>query len=445
VVSVAPDTLYARTEDGLSIAYQTLGDGPTDIVVIPGSICIDLMWEEPSFAHVLRRLAGLGRLICLDYRGFGGSDPVPLGALPTPEAWMEDTRVVLDAVGSSTAHIVCHGASGFIGMLFAATYPDRTSTLTLLDAAARTKWAADYPAGMPADLVDGFVEWSERAWGTAARTSALAPSRANDEAFCRWQARFDRGASSPSVGGAVLRWVVDLDLRAVLSTIRVPTLVVHHEEGPLCPLDHGRYLADRIPNAALVVVPGSDYWFFTEHADEIVDHIEESITGVTPARELDRALATIMFTDIVGSTEHAARLGDRSWSQILDRHDELVQRELDRHRGRKVNPTGDGLLATFDGPARAVRCAQAISAAVGALGIQVRAGLHTGEIELRGDDIGGIAVHIAARVTAMADAGEVVVSSTVKDLVAGSEIAFVDRGTHALKGVPDEWHLFAAR
>lgn len=245
--------------------------------------------------------------------------------------------------------------------------------------------------------------------------------------------------------GALLRWVVSLDLRAVLPTIRVPTLVLHHEGGQLSPVDHGRYLAAHVPDARLLVLPGSDYWFFTEQGDVIVDHIEEFITGVPPVSDPDRALATVMFTDIVSSTEHAARSGDKTWTQLLDQHDAVIARELDRYRGRKVNPTGDGLLATFDGPGRAVRCAQAICEAVHDLGVDVRAGLHTGEVELRGDDIGGIAVHIGQRISALAGAGEVLVSRTVTDLVIGSGLQFVDRGERRLKGVPGTWSVFALR
>jgi class 3 adenylate cyclase len=240
-----------------------------------------------------------------------------------------------------------------------------------------------------------------------------------------------------------MRWVNNLDFRSILPAIRVPTLVLHREADPVIRLDHGRYLADHIPSARLVVVPGTDYLFFTEGADELVDHIEEFITGVRPIRETDRALATVLFTDIVGSTNHATRLGDRKWTDLLNRHDELVSRELDRHRGRKVNPTGDGILATFDGPARAVRCAQAICEGVRPLGIEVRAGLHTGEVELRGEDIGGIAVHIGQRVSALAGAGEVLVSRTVTDLVAGSGIEFEDRGEQELKGVPGKLSVYA--
>lgn len=314
-VTTVPETRYAKTDDGLAIAYQTLGDGPTDVVLGSAISCIDVMWDEPSFAHVLHRLAGFGRLICLDYRGFGASDPVPLGALPTPETRIEDTRVVLDAVGSATAHLVCHGASGILGMLFAATYPERTNTLTLLDASARTLRADDYPIGVPPAALDAFLEWDERVWGTAEQVQLWAPSRIGDMAFRRWWGRFERMSQSPSVHGAMTRWLVSLDLRAVLPSVRVPTLVMHHEENPFVRVGHGRYLADHIPGAKFVVVPGRDYWFFTEGADEIVDHIEELITGVLPVGQSNRALATVMFTDIVASTDIAARVGDKRWAQ----------------------------------------------------------------------------------------------------------------------------------
>ena len=438
-----PETRYAKNADGLSIACQTLGEGPTDIVVLPTFTCVDLMWEEPSLAHILRRLARIGRVISFDFSGMGASDPVPLGALPTPEAWMEDARAVLDAVGSTTANLVCHGGAGFLGMPFAATYGERTHTLTLIQASARTFRGEDYPYGTPPDLFERFIDRGAHGWGTGANVAAAAPSKAGDDTFRRWLGRYERGSWSPATYLAVMRWGSKLDLRSVLPAIRVPTLVLHREDDQMVPLDHGRYLADHIPGARLVVVPGTDFMFFTQGADEIVDHIEEYITGAPPVREPDRALATVLFTDIVGSTDHASRLGDKNWTDLLNRHDELVSRELERHRGRKVNPTGDGILATFDGPARAVRCAQAICQAVRNLGIEVRAGLHTGEVELRGEDIGGIAVHIGQRVSAMAGPGEIVVSSTVVDLVAGSGLEFEDRGEHELKGVSGRWTIFA--
>jgi class 3 adenylate cyclase/pimeloyl-ACP methyl ester carboxylesterase len=440
-----PETHYAKTDDGLSIAYQTLGDGPTDIVLVTSVSGVDVMWEEPSLAHVLHRLARMGRLICFDARGFGGSDPVPLGALPTPEAWTEDLRAVLDAVGSTTANLVFNGPGAFVGMMFAATYPERTTALVLIQATARVLPAEDDPLGGPPDLIEMFVQWVERGFGTGANVAAFAPSRAGDEAFCRWFARSERVSLTPATWGAVMRWFVNLDMRSVLPSIRVPTLVIRREDDQLSSIDGAHYLVDHIPDARLVVVPGTDFFFFTQGADEIVDHIEEFITGAPPLREADRALATVLFTDIVGSTDHATRLGDKRWTDLLNRHDELVSRELERHRGRKVNPTGDGILATFDGPARAVRCAQAICSAVRPLGIEVRAGLHTGEVEHRGEDIGGIAVHIGQRVSALAGAGEVLVSRTVTDLVAGSGIEFEDRGEQELKGVPGKWSVYAVK
>jgi class 3 adenylate cyclase/pimeloyl-ACP methyl ester carboxylesterase len=443
-VAEIPTTQYVRTDEGLALAYQVFGEGDRDIVLIFTVHCVDLLWEEPTVVHMMRRLARLGRVITIDYRGFGASDPVPLGALPTPEAWMEDTRVVLDAVGSSSAHIVCHGGAGFFGMLFAATYPRRTETLTLFEATARYRQADDYQIGAPSEVLDAFAQWDVDTWGTEAHVLVWAPSRAGDERFCRWVARFERGSASPAVYRAANDWVLGLDLRAVLPSIRVPTLVMHREDG-LIPIEHVRYLVEHIPGARLDVVPGHDYWHFTEHADEILDHIEEFITGVVPAEVFDRALATVMFTDIVGSTEFLAQVGDRRWKELLAVHDALVEAEIERFRGRMVRSTrdsGDGALATFDGPGRAIRCACAIRDAVRSLGIDVRAGLHSGEIELRGDDVAGMAVHIGARVSALAGAGEVFVSSTVKDLVAGSGIDFEDRGEHELKGVPGSWKVY---
>jgi class 3 adenylate cyclase len=443
-VNAVPDTRYTRTDDGLSIAYQTVGSGPVDVVFVPPTHCIDLMWEEPSYARFLHRLARLGRLICLDSRGFGASDPVPLGALPTPETWMEDMRVVMDTVGSAAAHIVCIGASGFSGMLFAATYPERTRTLTLAESSARTMEADDYPAGTPRENVEAFADWDERHWGTGRTVQLWAPSRRDDPAFRRWLARFERHSASPATHGAQVRWVVSLDLRAVLPSIRVPTLVLQKEAGRIIDPAQGRYVADHIPGAQFETVPGTDLWYFTENPDDLADRLEEFITGKPPVAEPTRALATVLFTDIVGSTTSASELGDRRWTEILDEHDAIVDQELSRHRGRKVNPTGDGLLATFDGPARGVRCAHAICDRVRALGITVRAGLHTGEVELRGDDIGGIAVHIGQRISSLAGPSEVLVSRTVRDLVVGSGLDFEPRGERSLKGIPGTWEVYAS-
>ena len=440
-----PETRYTRSYDGSSIAYQTLGEGPTDIVLLPNTTSIDLMWEEPSFARALRRLSGMGRLICLDYRGMGGSDPVALSALPTVEAWMEDVRVVLDTVGSRSAAVVANGpGGGVIGLMFAATYPERTSALILIDAYARFARADDYAFGLPHRMLDTFMPpRDDSPAGTRRSVQYSAPSRMGDEAFARWNARFERAAANPATLDALARWVIDQDLRAVLPTIQAPTLVLHREHDPLVRLDHGRYLADNIAGARMTVLPGTDMAFYSEDVDELLDHVEEFVTGVPPVHEPDRALATVLFTDIVDSTGHAARLGDRRWTDLLNEHDRLIERQLQAHRGQKVHPTGDGIVATFDGPARAVHCAQAICSSTGTLGIELRAGLHTGEVELRNDGIDGIAVHIGQRISALAMPREVLVSRTVTDLVVGSGLLFEARGERELKGVPGLWSIYA--
>ena len=439
-----PRTRFAYTDEGLSVAYQTVGSGPADIVLIPTLTAIDVMWDEPSYGAFLGQLSTMGRVVMFDFRGLGASDPVPLGALPTPEAWMEDIRVVLDAVGSATCHVVGHGNAASLAMLFAAIYPTRTKTLTLIDPTARVVEDEDYPCGIPAEALERFLIWNERTWGTEEAVTVHAPSRLEDEAFVRWFARFLRVCMSRSASGPLVRWSTALDVRAVLPTIQAPTLVISRRDCLMTSAQQGRYVADRIAGARFVDVPGRDYWFFTEHADQLLDYISEVVTGHRAVPELDRALTTVMFTDIVGSTESASRLGDRRWAQVLDQHDAIAARELERHRGRKVNPTGDGLLATFDGPARALRCALAIRDAVGGLGLQLRAGVHTGEVERRGDDVGGIAVHIGQRVSALAPPGQVFASRTVADLVLGSGLVLEDRGEHTLKGIPGTWRLFAA-
>jgi pimeloyl-ACP methyl ester carboxylesterase len=422
-----PETHYAKTPDGLSIAYQAVGDGTRDVVLLLFWNAVDVLWEDPSLAHVLRRIADMGRLILVDPRGVGASDPIPLGALPTPEAWTEDVRAVLDEVGSTAASMVATPMGGFLGLLFAATYPERTDSLVLLDSFARAAWAEDYLIGFSAEMCESIIALVQRDWGTGYVASLVAPSRIGDESFRRWEGRWERAAFSPATAAAYLRWSLALDVRSVLPAIRVPTLVMQQQRSRLFPVAFGQYMADHIPGARLRLLPGADLFVFTEAADDVMDEVEEFITGALPVRQPDRALATVLFTDVVSSTERASRLGDRKWRQILDQHDSLVARELDRHRGRKVNTTGDGILATFDGPARAVRCAQAIIESIRSLGVEVRAGLHTGEVELRGHDIGGIAVHIGQRVSALAGPGEVLVSRTVTDLVAGSGLIFEER------------------
>jgi class 3 adenylate cyclase len=441
--AVQPETRYARGKDG-SVAYQVIGDGPLDLVFIPGwASNIEIMWEEPSLANFLHRLATFSRLVCFDKRGTGVSDPVPLAALPTLEEWMDDVPTVMDAAGSKQAALLGSTEGGQMAILFAATYPERVSALILTDTSARPLRDLDYPWGFPTDRVPQILQRIEEEWGTGRTTDTMAPSLAHDDRFRRWRARYERLVLSPRALATMYAGHLERDLRGVLPSIRVPTLVLHRAENPYFRIGHGRYLAEHIPGAKYVEVAGEDHLFHVGDTETMLGEIEEFLTGVRPLPESDRVLATVLFTDIVTSTERSAQVGDRRWKDLLDQHDTLIRPELERHRGRLVKNTGDGILATFDGPARAIRCAQAIAASVKALGIEVRAGLHTGEVELRGEDVTGIGVNIAARVMDAAGPGEVVVSSTVKDLVAGSGLRFAERGTHALKGVPDEWRLFA--
>jgi len=439
-----PETRYARSEGG-NVAYQVVGDGPLDLMFIPWwGTNVDVMWEEPSIARFLRRLATFSRLICFDKRGTGVSDALPLAALPTLEEWTDDVRTVMEAAGSRRAALLGHSQGGQMAMLFAATYPGQTSALILADACARQFEDADRPSGFSVDELQLSLEGVEAKWGTGATLDFLAPSMAHDERFRRWYGRYERLALGPRMVRAIVALDFENDLRGVLPAIRVPTLVLHRAGNRFIGIRHGRYLVEHISGARFVELPGEDHLFHAGDTEAMLGEIEEFLTGVRSVPEIDRVLATVLFTDIVGSTERAAALGDRAWRDLLDAHHEIVRRELERHRGREIKFMGDGLLATFDGPARAIRCACAITDAVRMLGIEIRAGLHTGEIELAGDDVRGIAVHIGARVGGEAGAGEVLVSSTVKDLVAGSGIRFADRGLHVLRGVPGDWRLFAA-
>jgi class 3 adenylate cyclase len=438
-----PETRYTKSGD-VNIAYQVAGDGPFDLIHVPPFVSnLELQWEEPAERRYFERLASFSRLIMFDKRGTGLSDRV---AVATLEERMDDLRAVMDDVGSQRAAVFGGSEGGALSILFAATHPERVSALVLYGAYARLAWAPDYPDGIPEDtFIDGMPQL-EANWGRASEGGALlfavAANQAEDPVFRKAHARWERLSASPGAAVAILKMIHQIDVRHLLSAIRVPTLVVYR------PADFShaagsRYLGAHIPGAKVVEIPGGDYFPYLGDQDAILDEIEEFLTGVRPVPAPDRALATVLFTDIVSSTEHAAALGDDGWTRTLDRHDALVAREVERHRGRRINTTGDGMLATFDGPARGVRCAQAICDTVRSLGIEVRSGLHTGEIERRGSDIGGIAVHIGQRVSALAGPREVLVSSTVKDLVAGSGIAFADRGSHVLKGVPGEWRVFA--
>ena len=438
-----PKTRYAKSDD-VHIAYQVVGDGPIDLVFVPGWVShLEHDWEWPPKARVLHRLASFSRLIRFDKRGTGLSDRVPDRELPTLEQRLDDVRAVMDAVGSEKTALFGFSEGGPISVLFAATYPERTTALVLYGAYARRVWAPDHPWAQTAEQREEGLRVLEQTWGEPGPVEQYAPSMMEDAEFLRWVTTDLRLSASPGAAIALGRMNSAIDVRHVLPAVRVPTLILHRTHERVVPVESARYMAERIPGAKLVELPGADHQFWFGDSDTVVGEIEEFLTGVRPAAEPDRILATVLFTDIVSSTERAAMLGDRRWRELLDSHNHLVRRELAHFRGREIHTAGDGFLATFDGPARAIRCASAIRDAVRRLGIEIRAGLHTGEIELMGDDVGGIAVHIGARVAAEAGAGEVLVSSTVKDLVAGSGLEFEDRGAQALKGVPGEWRVFA--
>jgi pimeloyl-ACP methyl ester carboxylesterase len=438
-------TRYARNKEGSYIAYQVFGEGSLDIVFIPDWVTnLEVMWEEPTLARFLSRLAAIGRVICFDKRGTGVSDPVPLGAIPTFEEWMDDVGCVLDAVGSPRAALLGHGDGAPMAILFAATHPDRTSALVLADAYARRSRATDYHCGVPSRTADTLIEMVLGNWGTGDGTVDGAPSMADNLSLREWRGRYERLAMSPGVFNAVYPNTLQLDVRPALETIRVPTLVLHRAENRYIRVDNGRYLAQHIDGATFIELPGADHFFHCGDTDAFLGAVQEFLTGAKRLPDDDRVLATVLFTDIVGATEQAERSGDRAWRDLLERHHSRVRQELERFRGREIDTAGDGFFATFDGPARGVRCALAIRDAVRSLGIEIRAGLHTGECELLGDKVAGIAVHIGARVMGIGDAGEVLVSRTVKDLVVGSGLDFTDHGVHTLKGVAGDWELFSA-
>ena len=439
----APETRYAKS-GGVHVAYQVVGKGPPDLVLVSTWFShVEARWDFPGFAYYLRRLASFSRLISFDKRGIGLSDPVALDRLPLLEDWMSDVRAVMDAVAVDRAVVMGANEGSMMAALFAATYPERVSSLVLVNATARPAWAPDSPWGIRSEIVDAIVETVDRSWGDGLTFAAVNPTVAQDEQAVQAWGRFLRLAASPSVAAAIIRMIFELDVRAVLPTIRVPTLVVSRRDA-LFSADSGRAVADLIPGAVFVEVPGVDYGLAVGDVDPVIDEVETFVTGTRPSHDVDRVLTTVLFTDIVDSTARAADLGDRGWRTLLDSHEEIARREVETHGGRIADFTGDGLLATFDGPARAVRCALAVRDRVHALGVELRAGVHTGEIERRGGDVAGIGVHIAARVMALAGADEVLVSRTVRDLVAGSGLRFKDHGTHALKGVPDMWQVFRA-
>jgi class 3 adenylate cyclase/pimeloyl-ACP methyl ester carboxylesterase len=437
-----PKTRYAQSGE-LQIAYQIVGDGPIDLVLVPGFVShMEVIWEDPGAARFLEHLAEFSRLILFDKRGQGLSDRP--GAPSTLEQGMDDTIAVMDAAGSERAAIFGVSEGGPMSMLCAATHPDRVSALIEYGTFARMLDVDGYDYGLPEEVIDGLFEVIAEDWGGPVAIDLWGPTRADDPQFRDWWARFLRLGTSPRGALGLLSLYKQLDVRAVLGSITVPTLVLHREGDAVVQVGAGRFLGENIPNARFVALEGADHIIWTVNWQAVVEEIEEFLTGHRHARDVDRVLATVMFTDIVGSTESAARLGDRRWGDVVARHDELVRRQLERYRGRPVKTLGDGFLATFDGPARAIRCAHEISEGVRTLGIEVRAGLHTGECELVGDDVAGMAVNIGARVSSLAGPGEVLVSGMVKDLVYGSGIEFADRGEHQLKGVPGDWRLYAS-
>jgi class 3 adenylate cyclase/alpha-beta hydrolase superfamily lysophospholipase len=437
-----PQTRYVDV-GGAEVAYQVVGQGPPDVVGIASFSHLDVVWEDPLFAAFMERLASVGRLIAFDRRGTGASDAVPDTAMPTWEEWADDVGAVLDVAESERAVVLAGNESGPIGLLFTAMQPERVSGLILVNTTARFLRADDYPMGIASEAVDEVVEMTRATWGTPDVVAALYPSRANDPEFVQWFAKVMRAAATPRSAATQIRYMYEsLDAREALPLIRVPTLVLHSKDNLVFSSEEARYLAEHIDGAKFVELPGGDV--FVAFSPPAVEEIVEFLTGERPAVEVDRILTTLLFTDIVGSTERAAAMGEKAWRSLLDAHDRTVREHLRRFRGKEINTTGDGFLASFDGPARAIRCALALSESTRPLGLDLHLGLHTGECEVRGDDLGGLAVHIAARIGASAGPGEVLVSSTVKDLVAGSRIDFVDRGEHQLKGVPGTWKLYRA-
>jgi class 3 adenylate cyclase len=436
---------YARS-GGLSIAYQVIGDGPFDVVFIPGFVSnIEVLWEVPSFGRAWQRLSSFARLIIFDKRGTGLSERTP--GIPTLEERLDDVRAVMDAAGSERAAFVAVSEGGPMSLLFAATYPDRTRALVLWGSFARLLPAPDYEIGLPPDVIQPGYDWIERRWGDGRIFASLVFSDAvRDDAMLGVLGRLERNSATPAAAVAALRFGIECDVRHVLPTISAPALVVHRAGDPFVPITFGRYLAGHIPGARLAELPGDFHIGAGVRSNEdLLDEVQQFLTGTRaePDADVDRVLATVLFTDIAGSTERAAELGDQRWGELLDAHDAAVRAELARARGREVKTTGDGFVAAFDGPARAIRCARGITAAARRLGLAVRTGLHSGECTVRGDDLSGLALHIGARVAALAAPGEVLVTSTVHDLVLGSGFRFEDRGVHALKGVPGDWRVLA--
>ncbi len=438
-----PATRYAKSGD-LHIGFQVVGDAATNLVLVDQWFSnMDAQWDVPPLAAFVERLASFSRVITFDERGVGVSDPVPIRALPSIEEWMDDLRAVMDATEAERTAIVAGLGAGFMATVFTATYPERVSALVLVDAFARFARTSDYPWGVTPEERGEWKKEARAGWGTGFMLNQFAPTLVGDAHLLELWARYERQAASPGIASAMVDMLSETDVRAVLPAIRVPTLVIARGGAKRIPPEHSRYIAENIPGAKYVELTGPDVLMWAGDQEATLAEIEEFLTGARRVSVPSRVLATVMFTDIVGSTELAAHLGDQSWRQLLDRHHHLIRGELARFGGREVDTAGDGFLAIFDAPGRAVRCARAAVEGVRALGLEIRAGLHTGEVEFAADDLRGIAVHIGARVAGLAGPGEVFASSTVKDLVAGSGIEFEDRGERLLKGVPDPWRVLA--
>ena len=439
----APETRYVAVQDA-DVAYQVVGDGPIDLLYFAGlGSHVDLLWDYAPSAAYFRRLATFCRLILFDRRGAGASDAVPHSPISTWEAWADDARAVLDAAGSERAAVFAEVDAGPTAILLAAMHPERVERLILANTSARYLVADDYPIGLRPELVESIADGIQTSWGTADGVRMLHPNA--DPELVRWMVKLLRASATPRNAAAQYRYILStMDVREALPLVQTPTLVLHTQGHALVPIEHGRHLAANIDGAKLVELAPGETYFSPGGYSRVLDETAQLLTGEHLEVEIDRILTTVLFTDIVGSTSLTASLGDQRWRDVLDAHDRMVRTQLRRFRGREINTTGDGFVASFDGPARAILCARAIADAAPPLGIDIRAGLHTGECEVRGDDLTGLAVNAAARIGALAQRGEVLVSGTVKDLVAGSGIPFTDRGEHELRGVPGPWRLFAA-
>ncbi|MFL5758541.1 MAG: alpha/beta fold hydrolase [Thermomicrobiales bacterium] len=439
---MALETHYARNGD-INIAYQVVGSGPRDLIFVMAWMShLDMVWEEPRFARFLRRLASYGRVILIDKRGTGLSDRVPPGELPTWEDQLDDVQAVMDDASSTQAVLLGVGAAGPMSVLFAATYPKRTSGLIIYGSFAKQTWSPDYPWAPTLEERQAFEDLIEREWGGAINLAKLAPSVAEDEAFSTWWASWLRHGASPGTAVALARMNTEVDIRHVLPAVQAPTLIIHRSGDRVCSVEGGRYLAERIPGARMVELPGVDHLPFVGDQDVVLDEIGLFLTGERPAHTSERLLTTLVVTEMTGAAEMALRLGDRQWGEIQQAFQELVRHELRRHQGQTASPTLDGSLATFDVPSRAIQFASAVLAGARRLGISARAGLHTGEVAVVGEDIAGVAVYLAVRIAALADAGEILVSNTVRDLVTGAAFGLDAIGDQVFPDLPGSWRLY---